>query len=33
MDISIFQGVAIAFTLELLTNIASQALFPTPPLT
>jgi len=33
MDISIFQGVAIAFTLELLTNIASQTLFPTPPLT
>jgi hypothetical protein len=33
MDISIFQGVAIAFTLELLTNIASQTFFPTPPLT
>jgi hypothetical protein len=33
MDISIFQGVAMAFTLELLTNVASQALFPTPPLT
>jgi hypothetical protein len=32
MDISILQGVAIAFTLELLTNIASQTLFPTPPL-
>jgi hypothetical protein len=33
MEISIFQGVAIAFTLELLTNLASQALFPAPPLT
>ena len=32
MDISVFQGVAIAFTLELLTNLASQTLFPTQSL-
>lgn len=33
MDISVFQGVAVAFTLELMTNLASQMLFPTQPLT
>ena len=32
MNISVFLGVAIAFTLELLTNLASQALFPTQQL-
>ena len=32
MNISVFLGIAIAFTLELLTNLASQALFPTQQL-
>jgi hypothetical protein len=32
MNISVFLGIAMAFTLELLTNLASQAFFPTQQL-